>query len=341
MKPIQIKSVPNPKLISELFEAWKKYQDSGASSHWKSLGPQSEVRVENEVIAALRGVGFGDCQGNGGIASKLFHFATILSYLAIIPHKSKVLPWMTYAWRLLHSLGGVDMFFSYDVFRQCCVASILEPHIVKWKNPNILFIGDGYGILAGLLKSRFTKSQAFLVDIFPALLFQAIILGMCMPESKHSFNSPNKIKDKECDHQSAKPDFIYCFGGDLSVLKEQTFDLVINVASMQEMNRDTVAGYFSFIRSHLGKEGLFYCCNREEKVLPDGEILRFVDYPWHKMDKHLLDSEPKFYRHFFSHRPTLRQLKVGSFAVPFGRMFDGPMHHRLTRLSPVTQLEPR
>ncbi|MHC4587002.1 MAG: putative sugar O-methyltransferase [Planctomycetota bacterium] len=341
MKPIQIDSLPNPRLISELFEAWKGYEDSGASSHWKKFGPQSEVGFENEVIEALRGVGFGDCQVNGGISSKLFHFGTILSYLVTLSDRSIVLPWMRCARSMLRSLDDLDMFFSYDVFRQCCVASILEPYIVKWKNPKILFIGDGYGILAGLLKSRFTNGQAFLVDIFPALLFQAIILGTCLPELKHSFEDLHKLRGKGDEKQSAAADFIYCHGGDLSVLKDQAFDLVINVASMQEMHSDVVAGYFTFIRSHLNKEGLFYCCNREEKVLPDGEILRFMEYPWHEMDKHLLDGEPKFYRHFFSHRPTLRQLKVRGISVPFCRLFDGPMHHRLTRLSPITQLEPR
>jgi len=91
--------------------------------------------------------------------------------------------------------------------------------------------------------------------------------------------------------------------------------------------------HFTFIRSYISPDGFFYCCNREEKVLPGGEILRFDDYPWHKMDRHLLDEEPPFYRWFFSFRPTSRHLRVASIPVPFGRLFDGPMRQRLTHLS--------
>lgn len=99
------------------------------------------------------------------------------------------------------------------------------------------------------------------------------------------------------------------------------------------MPPDSVRNYFTFIRSHLSAEGLFYCCNREEKVLPGSEVLRFDDYPWNKADSHLLDEEPPFYRWFFSPRPTARSLKIADISVPFGRLFDGPMRHRLTRLS--------
>ena len=206
---------------------------------------------------------------------------------------------------MLRSLSDLDLFFSYDVFRQCCIASILEPHFIKWKNPKIIFIGDGYGILAGLLKSRFKKSQAFLVDIFPALVFQAIILGKCFPEHKHSFKKLEKIEGGSRDDHAKTADFTYCHGEDLLALDGQTFDLVINVASMQEMNQNTINQYFKFIRSHINQESLFYCCNREEKVLPGGETIKFLEYPWHDMDKLLLDGTPQFYKHYFSHGKTI------------------------------------
>ena len=332
MTPIRIDSLPNPKLISELIKTWKEYKDSGASSHWKKYGLQSEIEIEDNVIETLHGVGFGDCHGRYSF-SKWFHFVTILSYLVMIPHRSRVFSWMICARKLLRPLSDLDIFFSYDVFRQCCIASILEPYIVKWKNPKILFIGDGYGILAGLLKSRFRKSQAFLVDIFPALFFQAIVLGKCFPDLKHGFEEFYKFKEEGSDDQPGTMDFTYCHGEDLTYLNQQTFDLVINVASMQEMNRDIVNRYFRFIRSHLSDEGLFYCCNREEKVLPDGEVLKFQEYPWHHMDKPLLDGEPPFFKHYFSHGRTMRRLKVAGISVPFGRLFDGSVRHRLTRLS--------
>lgn len=333
MRPIEIAGLPNAKIIIAMLAVWKSCQSSGASSHWKKLGPQSEIRIEKEAIVDLRGAGFGDCQKMGTGISRLSHFATILSYLAILPNRLNIVPWMVHARKILSSLHDLDMFFSYDVFRQCCIASILEQYIAQWRNPKILLIGDGYGILSGLLKIRFSESQLFLVDIFPALLFQAVVLAKIVPGVRQELTYSGGSKRNATVDHTISTEITFCHAKDLSLLDGNTFHLAINVASMQEMTPDAVESYFTFIRSHLSTEGLFYCCNREEKVLPGSEILRFDGYPWHTMDKHLLDEEPPFYRWFFSPRPTARHLKVATIPLPFGRLFDGPMRHRLTRLS--------
>jgi len=332
MRPIEIAQLRNARIISAMLGMWKAYESSGASSHWQRLGPQSEIHIEKEAIVALRGAGFGDCQKMGTGVSKVFHFATILSYLAILPNRSNILPWMGHARKMLSSLNDLDMFFSYDVFRQCCIASVLEPHIAEWRNPKILLIGDGYGILSGLLKIRFAESRLFLVDIFPALLFQAVVLGKSMPEIRQELAHSGRLMKNETGDHDIRAEITFCHANDLSLLDENMFHITINVASMQEMTPDSVSNYFTFIRSHLSAEGLFYCCNREEKALPGSEILRFDDYPWSKTDRHLIDEEPPFYRWFFSPRPTARNLKMAAISVPFGRLFDGPIRHRLTRL---------
>jgi hypothetical protein len=281
-----------------MLELWEKYQGACASSHWRDLGPQSEIRIEDDAIAALHGSGFGDCQNHRILGiSRLFHFATILSYLSILPKRANIVSWMADAHKLLKSLHDLDMFFSYDVFRQCCIASLLEPYIANRTNPKILLIGDE-----------------------------------SLPAARHEPTYSSGLKKKAVDLDS-KSEIIYCHAVDLELLEGITFHFIVNVASMQEMTPDVVASYFSFIRSHIRADGIFYCCNREEKVLPEGEILRFEDYPWDKLDQHFLDEEPSFYRWFFSFRPTDRHLKVANIPVPFGRLFDGPMRHRLTRLS--------
>jgi hypothetical protein len=54
-------------------------------------------------------------------------------------------------------------------------------------------------------------------------------------------------------------------------------DLTINIASMQEMNSEVVAEYFTDISIAAQKHsGFFYCCNRK-KILPDGTIVKFED----------------------------------------------------------------
>ena len=332
--PIEIAGLSNANIVLHMLEVWKSYESSGASSHWQILGPQSEIRIEKEAIVALRGAGFGDCQKLGIEVSRVFHFATILSYLAILRNRLSILPWMRHARKMLYRLNDLDMFFSYDVFRQCCIASILEPYVARWRNPNVLLIGDGYGILSGLLKIRFPESRLFLVDIFPALFFQAVILGKSMPGVRQELAWSDGIRKNETGDHNIPAEITFCHANDLSLLDGNTFHITINVASMQEMTPDSVRYYFTFIRSHISAEGLFYCCNREEKVLPGSEVLRFDDYPWNKADSHLIDEEPPFYRWFFSPRPTARHLRIATIPVPFGRLFDGPIRHRLTRLFP-------
>src|SRR5205823_5026710 len=66
-----------------------------------------------------------------------------------------------------------------------------------------------------------------------------------------------------------------------TLLRQAPLDLVINIASMQEMDAPVIAAYFEDLRSRQdGRALYFYCCNREEKRLPDGTITRFAEYPW-------------------------------------------------------------
>jgi SAM-dependent methyltransferase len=333
MKSIYINELSNSHVVSSLIETWGSLQDSYLSSHWKKYGPQSIIHVKNKTIDCLRGIGFGDCQQTSSLSiSKIFHYLTILTYLAILHNRTKILSWMAIARLIIRSCRDIDIFFSYDVFRQCCIVSILEQYVPQKENPRILLIGDGYGILAGILKLHFSNVQVVLVDIFPALLFQAIVLGRGLPKVKHSIIQHNTNKDLGVSKRGPLSDIIYCHAKHLPHLKNIKFDIVINVASMQEMTSDIVKRYFNFIRSSSHKNNLFYCCNRETKVLPDGETLRFEAYPWHELDEHLFDEEPPFYKWFFSSKAAGKKLKIFNISVPFGWHFDGKMRHRLTRM---------
>jgi hypothetical protein len=64
----------------------------------------------------------------------------------------------------------------------------------------------------------------------------------------------------------------------------------------------------------------FYCCNREEKTLPDGSIIRFADYPWGR-NSMIIDELCPWYQQYLSSKP------------PFHRPFDGPTMHRLVKLN--------
>jgi hypothetical protein len=97
--------------------------------------------------------------------------------------------------------------------------------------------------------------------------------------------------------------------------------LAVNIVSMQEMNPPVIAAYFADLRAVAAKSSLlFYCCNREEKFLPDGTVTRFVDYPWHSDDEVMVDELCPWHREYYRFRP------------PFYRSYDGPIRHRLVAL---------
>ena len=90
---------------------------------------------------------------------------------------------------------------------------------------------------------------------------------------------------------------------------------------MQEMNYESIRGYFNFIRANATEDNLFYCCNRERKDLPGGEVIEFLNYPWASEDKHLVDEYCPFVKY------------AASVKWPFFHRFDGPFVHRLTNLA--------
>jgi len=192
----------------------------------------------------------------------------------------------------------------------------------NFASPRIVIIGDGCGILSAILKMHYTDATITNIDIFPALLFQAVTLSLCHPQNNHALS-------KSADGDT---DFTYCMAKDIEHLSESTFDVAINVASMQEMLPEVIEGYFTFLRTHMSEKGILYCCNREEKELVGGEILRLDDYPWSPEDQHLIAGYPNHYTFFFSRSKTKTNAKILGIPVPFCREFDGKMKHKLTVL---------
>ncbi len=65
----------------------------------------------------------------------------------------------------------------------------------------------------------------------------------------------------------------------------------------------------------------FYCCNREEKKLPDGTVISFKKYPWKEHDEVLIDDLCPWHQEYYAFKP------------PFYRRYDGPIRHRLVKLN--------
>ena len=105
---------------------------------------------------------------------------------------------------------------------------------------------------------------------------------------------------------------------DHQLLRECPANFAVNIASMQVMDPLVIAAYFDDLRSIAGNQKLmFYCCNSEEKALPDGTITRFSDYPWATGDEILADEHCPWHQQYYLFKP------------PFFMPYDGPIRHSL------------
>ena len=104
------------------------------------------------------------------------------------------------------------------------------------------------------------------------------------------------------------------------LLNKLPISLFINIASMQEMNMPVIQKYFEYMRTSTVKS-YFYCCNREEKTLSDGNVIKFSNYPWNEDERIIIDEPCPWYQRYPSNFP------------PFWRDFIGTHLHRLIKLN--------
>lgn len=297
------------------------------SSHWRQLHKDAKVVFDKDNLVSLTACGFGDLQ-NHSIVYLFFSWITIFCYLAILQQRNKILALFPAAMKLSREMG---LNFTYDAFRQVCALAVLEPYLKK-TDLRIMNIGDGYGFLSALIKKQYPQAKISLVDLGKTLLFQAHYCQRAFPQARFYLVKKNEAVDQQAD-------FVLCPAEDLEVLGSQKFDVALNIASMQEMNSPTIKSYFDFLRQTMSPDGVFYCCNRQEKVMPGGEVSRLAEYPWQKNDKHLLDEVCPWYRFFLSSHRARRGPTIANQRVLFVNYFDGTIAHRLTQFNAHRQVD--
>lgn len=191
------------------------------------------------------------------------------------------------------------------------------------KNSNICVIGDGYANMSSLLIASNSASKVFLINLNKSLLLDLVSLKNAFPSSEF-LNSICLVSDKKSLIESfdVKYKIVAISSMNYDLLQYCPVDLVININSMQEINKDITKKYFDYMRVIASKRTLFfYCCNRELKELNDGAIIDFFKYPWKDSDEIIVDELCPW------------QKKYSSIKPPFFHNYDGPIRHRLVRLS--------
>jgi putative sugar O-methyltransferase len=300
--------------------------DPSASSHWKKYHAHFQ----------FNGKTFFGLQGFGGSSKKLTGLRFLLTKLLQKKFRRFADSYEKFAFidRLAREITNKQQReYDLDVLRQALTISFLDQKVGESLNhkSTLCVIGDGFASMAALLLASKSAGCIVLINLTKTLLVDLWYLKLWMGADKFESAVDLIVNDEDIPLVLEKrsrfagegtQQIIAIQASDHYLMKKFPIDMVINIASMQEMNPQTIASYFDDMRDIAkNKKLLFYCCNREEKILPDGTVTKFRDYPWHLSDEILFEGLCPWHQQYYSTRP------------PFFRQYDGPIIHKLVALS--------
>lgn len=311
---LNVNNLTNPDIILKLYG--KYYSKDQApnrfiSSYWKQHSAGIRVSIDDSGnFREFLAYGFGLVHKTHAI-NRLIHYISNMSYLLRLKRKEHIRDLWKKSAQVLKPLNS---YMSSESFRQLYSLDTIMQYLKVRPDEKftVMVIGDGHGFLSAMMKTVYPNCRIILVDLGKVLLFQSVNLQRIFPKASH------RLVWGEGDYSGA--DFTYCPTENLEMMNNVHLRLIVNIASMQEMNQETIRRYFDYIRHHAVPDNLFYCCNRKFKTLPGGEITEIYKFPWDESDRHLVDEHCDFFRYYLSWRP------------PFVIYFDGPLYHRLTNM---------
>ncbi|MES2400021.1 MAG: sugar O-methyltransferase [Pseudomonadota bacterium] len=302
--------------------------DPNASSHWKKY--HSEFK--------FTGQGFAGLQGFGGLEKRptfLRRWFLLLLQTRFRRFGDAYAKFNTVDGIAREVTGKQQRAYDLDVLRQALTISFLHARVPRkfTENSTCCVVGDGFASLSTLLLASKLTGRVVLVNLTKTLLVDLWYLKLWMGPEKFETSVDLVVDEAGLAQALEKPQ---CASQGIAIeashhqlIQSCPIDVVINIASMQEMDLRVVVEYFNDMRAIAVKRDLlFYCCNREEKELPDGVVTRFANYPWHADDQTLEDGPCPWHQYYYATRP------------PFYRPYDGPHMHRLVTLHanrPLTQ----
>ncbi|MBF0151824.1 MAG: putative sugar O-methyltransferase, partial [Magnetococcales bacterium] len=256
--------------------------EAGISSHWVDM--HKEFSVNQGTLTGIKG--FGENQPlRAGIKSQIQRVTHQLfqNRFRVMGNGFSRFPEIDRAGREIANRQNRQ--YGLDRLRQTLTLSLLLehiPHAFANNEEAALVIGDGFGVFSTLLLFTNSVKKVIVVNIIRTLIVDLSFIQTALPDigialatDKTGFD--HAMNDDRIAVIALKADDYQLFQG-------ARVNLAVNIASMQEMNPPTIANYFSALRQVSGEPIYFYCCNREDKYLPDGTLVRFNDYPWHTKD---------------------------------------------------------
>ncbi len=284
--------------MNELYKRHYK-QDSPSlsvtSSHWK-IGGEKNLSLVNGFPNILGMGGFGDViQASVFQSFKNLPIRTLIKKSEITYVKDKTIL------RIAKNVCKKSNFiFRNDALKGCLVIQdILKqlPELKNAKDKTICIIGDGYGLLGNFLKSLNPNLQIIFVNLGKQLIFDLATTIKTSPKAQIKL-----VSNVDSCKNAKENDFLFLEAENYQLIENLEIDLFINVVSFQEMNLEVIKNYFKHMRNSKASKKYFYCLNRDSKMLPDGQIIRFDEYPWEN-SVIMKDEIPKWCQNYFINRP--------------------------------------
>jgi hypothetical protein len=301
--------------VFNVLQAESEFSERSISSHWVEY--LKGFRYENGEFS-----GKGLSEGGGGRRS---FKEGLLEYVFQTPFRRQGKQFAEFGQILkcakqVHKQRNTSLLLGS--LRQVLSLSLLQSIIaLDQLEGNIIVVGDGFGTMTSLLLSYLTqkKPKIILVNLTQNLLIDAVFIkksvlysNICLVKDIEAYRSA--LRDSEIN--------VICIQADnAQLISSASIGLLINIASMQEMNPSVIGDYFRFMRSSPNQKTYFYCANRIEKVLPDGVVSSFFGYPWHQNDNIIVDELCPWHQQYYDYKRP-----------PFYCQYDGAHQHRLVMM---------
>ncbi|MEW6690827.1 MAG: putative sugar O-methyltransferase [Pseudomonadota bacterium] len=298
----------------EFLAATADADERSASSHWREM--HRGFRYRDGRFEGLRG--FGGYRPRPGVLRRAAHRVLQRPFRALGHRLSRFEDADRAAAQITERQ---ERLYDLDALRQALTAALLLERIPGRLAPGavVAVIGDGFGMLSALLLSLAPGVRVVAINLAMTLLVDLAFLLRGLPELKLALATDAAGVDAALG--DGKLRLVALRAEDAELLGRCPIDLAANVVSMQEMDPPVIAQYFDALRAVGSTPVAFYCCNRLEKALPDGTVVRFREYPWSARDDVLLDEPCPWSEEFYTWWP------------PFYRPYDGPIWHRLALLA--------
>ena len=303
------------KLLNNIYLGTNEQQKS---SHW--IKYTKDFSFNNGSISGISGFSY--------ITKKLPLLGSYHRFIQKLNYKNINFSFSNFWYKIaLSAMNKQTRIVDSCVLRQVLTLDLLEKKI-NFKNiNNVCVIGDGQSNFAAIaLESKKFKKvlsinlpEVLLNDYYLIKKMGINVREIQLLETQNQFN--NFINNENNS-------FGMIEANNAKILINQPIDLFVNIASFGEMNMDIISNYFKIIKSSLNGSYL-YSCNREEKKLPDGTLIKLEDYPWEGFIQKLLDEESPWNLNYYRLRRGL--IPLPKINIPLA----GKVNHKLLLYPPM------